>query len=326
MQLDGEAEDFPYVWLGWGRPQDWRGYQRLRVRFRLLAQTPHVPYKIVRFVVYDANTRWLNREGQPAKQQLITLMAETDRWLDVDLSLLGVRRGAVTALSLYCYELPPGHAHSLRWEIQRLELVGSGPGQCVFDGCLYPAETLRLGRVAPSVTWDGPERLRLGFSEDGRIADLWAGTHIVAGGRAIARTKMLTDLPSHPRPAWELHWHLLYGIFPGWGNRQEDLARVFKPLTMLSAAEWQPRPGLRISHPAIAVERFGSRTDGRVFWVFHNTSGETVRAQAEADPQFRRPAKPSTVRFASPGCQAQRSATGLSLEVTPHGTVMISID
>jgi hypothetical protein len=99
--------------------------------------------------------------------------------------------------------------------------------------------------------------------------------------RAIAYRKPCTDLPYTPRPAWELPWHLLHGIFPGHGNDVAAMQRLTGPLQQLAQAGWEPLTLARVEPASLRVERFGTAPE--VFLVLHNPAQEAVAATLSID-------------------------------------------
>ena len=102
--------------------------------------------------------------------------------------------------------------------------------------------------------------------------------------RAIAYRKPCTDLPYTPRPAWEVPWHWLHGIYPGLGNDIEAMKRVSGLLQELSAAGWEPITGVHIQPEQVRVERFG--TAGTIYLVVHNPSDTETQAAMEVDTKI----------------------------------------
>ncbi|MFA4016468.1 MAG: hypothetical protein RUDDFDWM_001578 [Candidatus Fervidibacterota bacterium] len=94
--------------------------------------------------------------------------------------------------------------------------------------------------------------------------------------RAIAYRKPCTDLPYKPRPEWEVAWHLLHGIFPGYGNDLQTLRNYAQLLQRLSSAGWEPITGARVDPPTVRLERFGK--DSEIYLVAHNTEEKQVKA------------------------------------------------
>ena len=99
--------------------------------------------------------------------------------------------------------------------------------------------------------------------------------------RAIAYRKPCTDLPYSPRPAWEVPWHLLHGIYPGHGNDLNAMKRLAAPLQRLAKAGWEPLTQARVEPSTVRIERYGSAPE--VFLVVHNPGPEPLDATVAID-------------------------------------------
>jgi len=99
--------------------------------------------------------------------------------------------------------------------------------------------------------------------------------------RAIAGQKSCTDLPYNPRPAWEVPWHMLHGIFLGHGNDLEAMKEYADSLRRLAGAGWEPITHAKAASEAVRVERFGAGET--VYLVAHNTTDDPVSTTLSID-------------------------------------------
>ncbi len=99
--------------------------------------------------------------------------------------------------------------------------------------------------------------------------------------RCLAFRKICTDLPYKPRPAWELPWHWLHGIYPGMGNDLAAMTRCIGPLRELDRRGWEPIPGARVSPGTLRLERFGHGET--LDLVLHNPAPRPVEARIRLD-------------------------------------------
>jgi len=125
-------------------------------------------------------------------------------------------------------------------------------------------------------------------------------------------------------------WHALYGIYPGWGNRVEDLGRVKPILARLAAAGWNPVPALRTENAAIDIERFGGGAATPPLWVVHNRGTVVVAAELLTEPGRGGTANPGRLdsAWSGAGCALQPAApgkTGPSVTLAPHGTLVLQV-
>jgi len=95
--------------------------------------------------------------------------------------------------------------------------------------------------------------------------------------RAIARTKLCTDLPYKPVPDWQLQRNQLHGIFPGHGNKPETMAQFAPRFRDLAQAGWEPITHATATPDTVRVERYGS------FLVLHNPTDAAVEARLQVD-------------------------------------------
>jgi hypothetical protein len=95
--------------------------------------------------------------------------------------------------------------------------------------------------------------------------------------RAIARTKLCTDLPYKPVPDWQLQRNQLHGIFPGHGNKPETMAQFAQRFRDLAQAGWEPLTYATATPGSVRVERYGS------VLVLHNPTDAAVEAKLQVD-------------------------------------------
>jgi len=95
--------------------------------------------------------------------------------------------------------------------------------------------------------------------------------------RAIARTKLCTDLPYEPVPDWQLQRNQLHGIFPGHGNEPETMAQFAPQFRDLAQAGWEPLTYATAMPSKVRVERYGN------FLVVHNPTDGGVAVTLTVD-------------------------------------------
>jgi hypothetical protein len=144
LTADGGDESFPRLGITFPQPQDWRSFDKIRIRIRVVSADPRVEGKPLNFVFYDENTRIENAPGNPALQQGVRIHAATGQWVETDIPLREIRRSSIRTIDVYLYENPPAVEHRCRVEIARLELVGPDSAATFFDGRSYQDEKLAL--------------------------------------------------------------------------------------------------------------------------------------------------------------------------------------
>ena len=95
--------------------------------------------------------------------------------------------------------------------------------------------------------------------------------------RAIARTKLCTDLPYKPVDDWQLQRNQLHGIFPGHGNKPETMAQFARQFSDLAQAGWEPITYATATPSTVRVERYGK------ILVLHNPTEAAVEAKLKLD-------------------------------------------
>jgi hypothetical protein len=95
--------------------------------------------------------------------------------------------------------------------------------------------------------------------------------------RAIARTRLCTDLPYNPVPDWQLQRNQLHGIFPGHGNKPETLAQFAPQFRDLAQAGWEPVTYATVTPEAVRVERYGK------LLVLHNPTDAACEAKVRVE-------------------------------------------
>jgi len=122
--------------------------------------------------------------------------------------------------------------------------------------------------------------------------------------RAIARTKLCTDLPYKPVDDWQLQRNLLHGIFPGHGNKPEYMAQFARQFSDLAQAGWEPITYATATPSTVRVERYG-----RIL-VLHNPTDAAVEAKLKLD----------TAALKLPPAQAERT-----VPLEAKGTVVVQL-
>ena len=169
----GEPEGYPKLYRDWATPQNWSGYLFVHMRVRVICSDPTVVTRALSFVFYDANTRRADLPDHPLTQQTIAHDVPVGQWIDFEDRLLPIHRTAIRGMAVYLYESPPSTACTYRWEFQRLDLVGAGQKDLVFDGCVLPEGTF------PRTT--GVRRYEVS-TRDGLALDLTASGAVSGAG------------------------------------------------------------------------------------------------------------------------------------------------
>jgi hypothetical protein len=95
--------------------------------------------------------------------------------------------------------------------------------------------------------------------------------------RAIARRKILTDLPYDPVPAWQMQRNQLHDVYPGHGNKPEDMAPLARTFRDLATAGWEPITHATVQPAEIGLERYGT------ILALHNPTDAPVEARVKVD-------------------------------------------
>ncbi|WP_176012959.1 hypothetical protein [Victivallis sp. Marseille-Q1083] len=181
---DGGAEDFPRVGYR-GKPQDWRGYTRLKMRVKLDTEVKDIVAvgKNIAVTIYDDEYRHENLAGFPPVQQGAgNATVKVGDWQDIELNIAKIDRGAAIGLDVYLYEMPFSYPHEYRFEIAELKLIGEDTEMTLFDGGYLEPEALKsaaaVDAAAKLETRDG---LSLTIGEHGEIADIGLDGFTVGG-------------------------------------------------------------------------------------------------------------------------------------------------
>jgi hypothetical protein len=175
---DGGPECYPKLRRSWDTATDLSSFSRLRCRLRVTSTDPTVRSQTLAFVFYDAKTRREDLAERPMTQQTIARTVPVNRWVDINAWLLSIQRTAIRQLDLYLYSVPPGQAHSCRWEFAELAVEGVGETAAVFDTVIYARSALAAAPAGPAAplqpalpvaTDDG---LRLQLSPAGTVAEI----------------------------------------------------------------------------------------------------------------------------------------------------------
>jgi hypothetical protein len=179
LTADGGAEAFPRLALTFSDRQDWRGFDKLRVRLRIVSDDVRVEGKPLNFVFYDEQTRIENAPGNPALQQGVRIQAPHRQWLETEIPLREIRRSSIRTIELYAYENPPAVAHRCRIEIARLELAGPDSAATLFDGRSHGNAGLVQPRQPEARRLRTDDGLEVGLDDSGGV------TSVVIDGKAL---------------------------------------------------------------------------------------------------------------------------------------------
>lgn len=203
FNCDGGEEDFPRLGMTNAGPKDWRRFNRLWLKLRLMTDDKAIQAggKEITVCLYDAKTRHENLPGTPVVQQTVgKFKLAAGDWQTIDLDLADVERSEVQNIEVFLYETPYSYPHRFTIELAGAFLTGPGSDQTCFDSHVYGAGALRgaSGDAAGSIrTTDGLE-LRLGGQ--GGIAEWSIDGKPLGDGRKQASGILLRDATAGAAP------------------------------------------------------------------------------------------------------------------------------
>lgn len=184
-------------------------------------------------------------------------------------------------------------------------------GKVLMANCVFCTTPGWLTFAAPYLDVFGAEAPR--FTDPGFI-------------RAIAYRKPCTDLPYSKRPEWELPYHELHDIYPGFGNDLRAMRRTSDLLRRLSEAGWEPVTGARVRPDSLSIERYGSGDRGGAYLVIHNRAHRAISADIRFDPRLLSLTGPSLVAMTLPDIRPlELRGERLGLTLGPLETVTVRL-
>ena len=145
FNCNGKSEAFPHISLQNTGPRDWRGFNRLLLKMRLISTDTGIRAggEHVTVCLYDGNYRHENLPGDPPVQQVVgNFKLCTGGWQTLKLNLNGVARSNVLGIDVYVYEMPYAYPHMFEVQIAQAILTGPDADQICFDSHVFSANAL----------------------------------------------------------------------------------------------------------------------------------------------------------------------------------------
>ncbi len=204
VQADGDREDYPKITLLFKTPQDWTGFNRLRLRVRVDTTDPEIRRKHLSIVLYDLDKRREDLPGRPLYQQILHHWVDVGQWTDIDDWIVQLQRRKVPYIQIYLYELPPARPHEYTWQIQSVQLqsLGSSAEFIVFDSETFPARDLRDAPPSRPVASARCSGLSIAVDRLGRVASLQIGSAKLSAQSSAPTGLLIRDAQrlSPPKP------------------------------------------------------------------------------------------------------------------------------